>query len=120
MKKKKEAQNYLELIPQRKDGLGWSADDAGLVTLELENKGVFNRIAQRLFKKPRVSHIHLDETGSFTWQSIDGKASISEIGEKLHKRFGDDAEPLYERLAQYMKILENYGFAEMKIKEESV
>lgn len=113
-KDKKETQNYLELIPSHKGEIAWNVDDAGLVTLELENKGVFNRIAQRLFKKPRVSFIHLDETGSFVWKSIDGKTSISEIGEKMHERFGEAAEPLYERLARYMKLLESYGFAELE------
>lgn len=115
MKKKKTAkpENYLEKVPSKKQGLVYDQDENGNVTIELENKGIANRIAQKLIKKPKVSYIHLDETGSFIWQLINGERDIAEIGEKVSEKFGDKAEPLYERLAQYFRILETYGFAEM-------
>ncbi len=103
------SENYLEKKPKR--GIeNWTVDDSGLVTLEVENKGVFNRIAQKLFKKPKVSYIHLDEMGSFIWQKIDGESDIITIGEAVKAHFGEKAEPLYERLAKYIKMLEGYGF----------
>ena len=43
-----------------------------LVVLDIENTGAFNKLAQKLFGKPRVSHVHLDEFGSFVWKCIDG------------------------------------------------
>lgn len=110
MKKNKNTENYLERIPVRRDTVGFSKDDAGIVTLEIENKGVFNFVAQKLFKKPRVSYIHLDEQGSFVWLLIDGKSDIVAVGEKVKARFGEKAEPLYERLAKFFQILESYGF----------
>ena len=79
-------------------------------TLDIDNKGVFNKIAQVLFKRPKVSHIHLDELGSFVWPLLDGEKSIFDIGKAVEEHFGEKAEPLYERLAQYFKILESYGF----------
>ncbi len=113
MKKKPQiSENYLEKKPVKTAGLGWSVDEDGAVTLELENTGVMNRIAQKLIGKPKISYIHLDKMGDFIWPIIDGEKTISEIGTEVHKHFGDDAEPLYERLAQYFKILENYGFIE--------
>ena len=51
--------NYLEKIPLRNQTIKWSTDGEENVTLEIENKGVFNRIAQKLLKKPPVSYIHL-------------------------------------------------------------
>ena len=48
--------------------------------------------------------------GSFIWQQIDGEKSILQIGELVQEAFGEKAEPLYERLAQYMKILYGKGF----------
>ena len=107
-------ENYLERIPLRKEGLNWSQDDDGNVTLEMENKGAFNRIAQKILNKPRISYIHLDETGSFIWPLIDGEKDIIALGESVEEHFGEKAHPLYERLSQYFKILENYGFITFK------
>ncbi len=108
--KKQTGQNYLEKIPQHKEGLAWSQDEKGIVTLEVENKGLANRIAQKLLKKPKISYIHLEEFGSFIWLQIDGKRDIITIGELVKQHFGGKAEPLYERLSQYFKTLERYGF----------
>ena len=62
--KKRIDENYLERVPVRGD-FKWSADDENKVTIEIENKGFFNRIAQKFFKKPKISYVHLDEMGSF-------------------------------------------------------
>ena len=76
MKNKKLSENYLKRIPVKSEKLGWKKDENGIVTLEIENTGVFNRIFQKLLKKPKISYIHLDETGSFIWPLIDGKKNI--------------------------------------------
>ena len=102
-------ENYLEKIPLKNDQLGWSEKE-GIITLEIENTGLFNRIAQRFFKKPKISYVHLDEMGSFIWPVIDGEKNLVLIGEEVSKHFGEKAEPLYERLAKYFQILESYGF----------
>ncbi len=117
MKKRKQqviSQNYLENIPVRNPSLRWSADESGAVTLEIDNKGVMNRIAQVLFRKPKVSYIHLDENGSFLWPLIDGETDLLTLGEAVEAHFGEAAHPLYERLAKYFQILESYGFISMK------
>ena len=109
MKKNKESTNYLDKIPVRRNEIAWSEKE-GIVTLEIENKGVFNRIAQILFKKPRISYIHLDEMGSFIWPVIDGKQTIFDLGKKVEEHFGDSANPLYERLVKFFQILDSYNF----------
>lgn len=103
-------ENFLDNKPIRNENIGWSADDNGIVTLEIENKGVFNRIAQKLFKKPKISYVHLDEMGSFVWPVIDGEKDITELGRLVDEYFGEKAHPLYERLAKYFQILHSYGF----------
>jgi len=108
----KDSSNFLEFIPVRADIL-WSEKE-GIVTLEIENKGLFNRIAQKLFKKPKISYIHLDEMGSFIWPRLDGKLTVSELGELVKEQFGEKAEPLYERLSKYISILKSYGFVTFK------
>lgn len=69
--KKKESQiNYLDLVPERSSQLRWHEDIRGKMVLEVENKGAFNTIAQKLFHRPRYTKIHLDENGTFIWPLI--------------------------------------------------
>lgn len=114
MKKKKIiiSQNYLDRIPRRQATIKWTIDDNDKVTLEIENSGWMNRMAQKLFKKPRVSYIHLDKLGSFIWSAIDGKQNITALGRLVDAEFGEKAKPLYERLARYFQILDSYDFIE--------
>lgn len=118
MKKKKttDGRNYLEFVPVRNEAIAWSADEKGRVTLDVENRGAFNRIAQKVFKKPRISHIHLDELGSFVWPLIDGEKNILSLGTKVKEEFGEKAEPLYPRLAKFFQVLESYHFIVMEKK----
>ena len=104
--------NYLEGKPMRNASIRWTVGENDVITLEIDNKGLMNRIAQKLFKKPKISYVHLDEMGSFVWPLIDGETDLVRIGELVKEHFGDKAEPLYERLAKYFKILESYRFIE--------
>ncbi|MBQ8378660.1 MAG: PqqD family protein [Oscillospiraceae bacterium] len=112
MSKKKNVidKNYLDYKPMRNPVLNYTTDDEGIVTLEIENKGAMNRIFQKLFKKPKITYIHLDETGSFIWPYLDGEMTITELGVIVKEHFGEKAEPLYERLAKYIQILVSYKF----------
>lgn len=119
MKKKsadKLSANYLENIPVRSEAITWDADEKGMVTLHIHNIGFFNRLCQKLFKRPEYTHVHLDENGSFLWPVIDGEKSIMEYGDPVRERFGEAAEPLYPRLAKFFQILESYKFISYKDK----
>lgn len=110
MKRKKKQKNYLDLIPVRAEGLAWTRDDEDIVVLEVENTGVFNRIAQKCFKRPKVTKVHMEAFGSFLWPLIDGERTVKELADLLKERFGEEAEPLYPRVAKYMQIMESYHF----------
>lgn len=110
MRNEKKSVNYLDKVPLRRDDIKWTVDNDGVVTLEIENRGVFNRIAQKLFKKPPVTYVHLDETGSFVWPVLDGEKSVEEIALLVDEKFGEKIHPLYERLVKYFQILESYDF----------
>lgn len=116
MKKKKEviSANYLEKIPYPVLDIPWHTDKKGLVTLDIENTGLFNKIAQKFFHKPKISQIHLDATGSFLWPRMDGEKDIIALGKELKEEFGEEAEPLYERLAKFFQILDSYHFIQWK------
>lgn len=121
MKKKKQiiSQNYLEKIPMRDEKINWTSNEDGIVTLEIENTGWANRIAQKLFKRPKISYVHLDKHGSFVWPLIDGKSDIIALGKLVDEKFGEDAHPLYERLATFFKILDSYHFIKWADNKES-
>ena len=95
MSKKKQSINYLDLIPQRAETLRWHTDEAtGLITLEVENTGVFNTIAQKVFHKPRTTQVHLDETGSYLWPLIDGQKTVAQLADCMKQQFGEKAQPI--------------------------
>lgn len=114
MKKKVVSENYLDRVPARAAGIEWKANSEGMVTLEIQNTGWANRLAQFFFGRPKVSHIHLDELGSFVWPLLDGERDITALGKLVDENFGEKAHPLYERLAQYFRILDSYHFIEWK------
>ncbi len=105
--------DYGKVCPKRSDTIAWSADENGIVTLDVENKGVFNRVFQLILKKPKVSHIHLDELGSFVWRSIDGVRNVEALCELVESELGDMAHPTEERLVKFLEILKEYKFITM-------
>ena len=118
MKRNKQlSENFLEKIPKHSSEIGWNSEEDNLVTLSIENKGFFNKIAQKFFKKPKISYIHLDELGSFIWRQINGKKTVHLIGESVEEFFGEKAHPLYERLLKFFQILESYNFISWEEKD---
>ena len=110
-KKKKESQiNYLDLIPKKNEALRWHTDLKKRVILEVENRGVFNTVAQKVFGKPRFTKVHLDDMGTFVWPLIDGEKTVEDIGKLVKEEFGEKAEPLYTRFVKYFQIMESYHF----------
>lgn len=101
--------NFLDFIPEHSPKITWSQKD-DIITVDMYHKGVFPWIAQKLFHRPKVSHISLDAHGSFVWKQINGKNTIYDIAMLVKEHFGDSAEPLYDRLVKYIKILRNNNF----------
>lgn len=88
----------------------WDRGEDGVVTIHMVNRGFYNTLAQKLFHTPRVSHIKLDEYGSFLWMRIDGVKTVGQLALELKEAYGEKAEPLYDRLVKYMQILRNNRF----------
>lgn len=102
---KKKKENFLDYVPICAPGYSWDVDEKGIVVIKVENKGFYNKIAQKFFKKPPVSYISLDEYGSFVWKQMDGKQTIFEIAQMVKENYKEKAEPLYERISKYFQIL---------------
>ena len=106
--------NYLDIIFIHNAAIKFEEADDGSITLLVENKGIFNYLAQKILGKPKISHIHLEEFGNFIWKEIDGNQTLMDISKKVHEKFKEKAEPLLPRLVQYFKILENNSFIQRK------
>lgn len=103
----KKNRNFLDFVPVREEKHRWEEKEDGTVTVHVVHDGLFDKIAQRFFHRPALTHLSLDETGSFVWKSIDGKRTVYNIAGLLKEQYSEKAEPLYERLAQYIMILKN-------------
>ena len=106
----KKKQNYLDFNPVVNGQNTWDRGEDGVVTIHMVNRGFYNTLAQKLFHTPRVSHIKLDEYGSFLWMRIDGVKTVGQLALELKEAYGEKAEPLYDRLVKYMQILRNNRF----------
>lgn len=106
---RKRKRNLLDDIPVASKDVCWDVDDQGNVTLHRKNTGVPAWIGQKLFHKPKVSHISLEKFGSYLWQQMDGKKTWYALAMEMKQKFGDEAEPLYERLVPYIRALWGCG-----------
>ncbi|NBH14403.1 PqqD family protein [Lachnospiraceae bacterium] len=95
----------MDFIPVCNPAYTWDADKKGNVTVHMVNKGFYNWIAQKFFKRPRISHISLDEYGSYVWRQMNGKRNVYDISKLVSAQFGEQAEPVVPRLVKYIQIL---------------
>lgn len=111
MKKQK---NSMDFVPIKNSAFKYYTNDKNLIVVEVIRNGVFDKIAQKVFKVPKKSNIELDELGSFIWNLIDGKRTIYDISVLVKEQFKDKCEPLYERLVKYFVILNDNKFITYK------
>lgn len=76
----------------------------------MEHRGFYDRIAQRLFKRPRISHISLDRYSSAVWQSMDGENTVGDIVDIMKKRFPGEEERMLDRIVTFLATLQRNGF----------
>lgn len=114
MSGKKQKKNYLDLIPERAEGLSWEKGEDGIIVLQTENTGLLNRMAQKLFRRPRFTNVHMDKYGSFLWPLLDGEKTVKELAILQKEAFGEEVEPLYPRIVKYFQIMESYHFIRLK------
>ncbi len=108
MKKKEE--NLLVYVPVHTTKHQWELLEDGIVQIQIERKAWLDRVVRFFAKTPKIMKIDLDAYGSRVWLEIDGVKNVGAIADKLKAEFGDEVEPLYERLVTYMRILYNNKF----------
>lgn len=106
----KKDKNFLDFVPKAAECIRVVEEENGLNHLDILHGRWADKLAQKLFKKPSTTHVELEKFGSYIWTCIDGERSIYEISCLVKAKFGDEAEPLYERIVPYFRMLKEKGY----------
>lgn len=107
---RREKENFLDYTPKRNCLYEWREDENRRAEITIKNRGFFCRITQIFCHRPKETKLLLDAPGSFVWKQMDGERNIYEIGKALKQEFGEEAEPLYERLSSFIRLLHEHHF----------
>jgi len=105
--------NILKRVPVKKRDS--EQREPGLVSIIMPR---FDSRAGKIFAtavgKGQSYRINLDAYGSEVWELIDGERDLLAIGGMLKERHGDEAEPVYERLSEFVQRLRAASAVEWK------
>ncbi|WP_258083337.1 PqqD family protein [Thermococcus thermotolerans] len=104
-------EEYLNLVPVRNEKVELKKID-GKYYLLIPMDSKLDFLARKLHGEYR--RIELDEVGAYTWELCDGRRTVNEIGKALKARFGNEVEPLYERLVTFLVELGKRYLVEFK------
>jgi len=111
MARKQEPQNLLDLKPVR---LMEHLMDNDLVVVQIPRfRSRWMGWLQGRLKKP-CYQLHLDKIGSTVWLACDGESTVGDIGKRLKDRFGEEIEPLWDRLALFIRQMRSGKLIELK------
>lgn len=113
MTKCHERENLLDYVPMRKQEIYCRSDNESVI-LKKTKQGVFSWFAKHIFHTENYNEFVLEKYGSFLWYGMDGKKSVYDLGMEFQQQFGDETEPLWERLVMYLKILYKNGLIDWK------
>lgn len=109
-KKKKIAPNYMDTIFFPNPDRPWHRGKDGKVVIDMENKGLHHRIAQKIWHKPKVSHISLDSYGTALWEQLDGKHTVYDIVMAMKEQFPGEEDRMLDRVVTFLGTLQNNRF----------
>ena len=117
LKTQKISKNYMDSIFEHNPNLKWNiseVESSSRVVLDVENTGFFNKIAQKFFNRPKVSHIWLDEYGSTLWQLLDGKNSVFDVVNLMNEKFPSETDKMLNRVISFFHTLQVNKFIQEK------
>ena len=107
-KRKFKGLNYLELTPFSFVGYEPAQDgEIRLLIPRFKNDFFLKFLSKR--KSPYI-RANLDKFGSAVWLMIDGKNRVCDIAESLTEKFGDEIQPVHDRLTLFLTQLYRNGF----------
>lgn len=99
--------DVLDSVFKISDNLQFTISNDGIVTIsEKQDHWIQNLFRKLKIKIPNYKNIELDEYGSYVFSQIDGNKTVKEIGQYLEKKFGENVNPLYERLLMFLNHIE--------------
>ena len=102
--------NYLDIVFTRDPDKHWETREDGMVVVDLEHTGFYAKIAQKVFKKPKVSHIALDRYGTTVWNALDGLRSVGDVISVMEDAYPDEKERMLDRTVAFLGTLQTNGF----------
>ncbi|MDH7514418.1 MAG: PqqD family protein [Bacteroidota bacterium] len=115
-RKRRAGVNLLSLVPERLFAHTVNADGRVVVDMPRFHVAWMQKYLVPRSRSPYIK-ITLDRFGSHVWTRIDGRADVRDIAESLRGTFGEEAEPVEERLAVFMHQLERRGFIRFRTKD---
>lgn len=109
--------DILDIIYKINDEVVFKKDGNKIVLVQKQNHKIQNFFRKLKFKIPEESYLTLDDYASYVFKQIDGKKNVRQIGEAVYDEFGDEANPLYERLLTFLNHLESTLFVIEKVKK---
>jgi hypothetical protein len=101
------------MVPERKRPFAKREDGTVEVIIPRYGEGRVGKILSRFLKDEPV-RLRLDRIGTTAWELCNGSNSVMAIGEHLKKCFGDEVEPVYDRLALFFMQMENRDLIDWK------
>lgn len=93
--------SFLDARPFRR--LSWKEDCGRVVLLRPKlGEGRLGRRIASYFKNPYY-RIRLDDIGTLVWKLCDGQTRLSHIAKRMRCDFGNQAEPVEERLHEFIQ-----------------
>lgn len=101
--------NLLELKPVRNVQSTTNSDGTVVLIVPKFQGRFLSRWIMPYLAKPHVQ-LKLDAHGGFFWNACDGKTSVREIAGKMVEHFGEDVEPMLDRVSAFMRRLDESKF----------
>lgn len=106
--KRKDKENFLDFIPIAKVNYKQNND---LETIALLIPRFRSEFMLKYFvpsNKSKYIYANLDKFGSFAFINVDGQKPILKICEDMKEHFGEEVEPVYERVSKFFGHLYRY------------
>ena len=104
-----EKENMWNAVFVPKENVQYERNKNGKVEFVVEHKGFFDKIAQIIAKKPKISKIALDGIGTFVWGKIEEGKTVGEIVTEFKEAYPDEVQP-EDRVAKFLGMLVRQGF----------
>jgi len=103
-----ESTNLLALKPVRV--AEWDEKGDRVVVVRPRPVGPMPRVLlDRFFYLLAAQRLRLDQMGSASWLLLDGERSVAQVAELLRERFGEEVEPVEERLGHLVRVFRREG-----------